>query len=403
MPDLEGREDHGAILSDDPLRPFDGIVRKLSVVGSPSGPLAGTTFVAKDLYDVRGYPTGAGNPDWERTHEPAAATAPAIGLLLAAGATLVGKACSDELAFSLDGINIHYGTPLNPRFPDRLPGGSSSGSVSAVAAGLVDFALGTDTSGSIRVPASYCGVYGFRPSHGAVPLTGVVPLAPSFDTAGWLARDARMLARSGRVLLGREDLPDGFTALCVLDDAFDLVDDRCRGSLRAAVQSIEGAFSSRRDVRLSDDGLATWLETFRTLKQWEAWQAHGRWIETVHPHFAANIQASFDSASQIADAARLRALGERERLLGALRRFLPGDTVLCLPSAWTVAPLKTASAAELATNRSRDLTLGSVASLAGAPQISIPVVTDTYAIGLSLLASPGEDARLLALAERLAA
>src|SRR5262245_40397488 len=200
-------------MSENPLRVFDGILKRLRLEGATAGPLVGTTFVAKDLYDVRGYRTGAGNPDWERTHEPAARTAPAIERLLAAGATLVGKSCTDELAFSLDGINVHYGTPLNPRFPDRLPGGSSSGSASAVAAGLCDFALGSDTSGSIRVPASYCGVYGFRPSHGAVPIDGVVPLAPAFDTVGWLARDAAMLRRSGRILLGRDDGPaaPGFT------------------------------------------------------------------------------------------------------------------------------------------------------------------------------------------------
>src|SRR5262245_62617230 len=165
-------------MSEDPLRVFDGIVKRLRLEGATAGPLAGTTFVAKDLYDVSGYRTGAGNPDWERTHEPAARTAPAVERLLAAGATLVGKSCTDELAFSLDGINVHFGTPLNPLFPDRLPGGSSSGSVSAVAAGLVDFAIGTDTSGSIRVPASYRGVFGFRPSHRVAPRHDVVPPAP---------------------------------------------------------------------------------------------------------------------------------------------------------------------------------------------------------------------------------
>src|SRR5215468_10273000 len=214
----------------DPLRAFDGIVRPIRVEGASTGSLAGTTFVAKDLYDVGGYATGAGNPDWERTHAAPSKTAPVIERLLSAGATLVGKSCTDELAFSLDGINIHYGTPLNPRFPDRLPGGSSSGSVSAVAAGLTDFALGTDTSGSIRVPASYCGVYGFRPTHGVVPIDGVVPLSPSFDTVGWLARDARMLARCGRVVLGAPG--DGasagstarFAELCLVSDAFEVVD-----------------------------------------------------------------------------------------------------------------------------------------------------------------------------------
>src|SRR5262249_46884684 len=224
-----------APMSGDPLRSFDGIVRRLHIEGRREGPLAGTTFVAKDLYDVAGYRTGAGNPDWERTHPAATATAPAVLMLLEAGATLTGKSCTDELAFSLDGINVHYGTPLNPAFPDRLPGRSSSRSASAVAAGLVAFAIGTDTSGSIRVPASYCGIYGFRPSHGAVPVAGIVPLAPSFDTAGWLARDAGTLRRVGSVLLGRalDDAVEdaAFPTLDVVEDAFELVDPRCAGTL----------------------------------------------------------------------------------------------------------------------------------------------------------------------------
>ncbi len=180
----------------DPLRSFDGIVRKLSVAGAATGPLSGTSFVAKDLYDVEGYPTGAGNPDWERTHGIAGETAPAVRRLLEAGATLVGKSCTDELAFSLDGVNIHYGTPLNPRFPDRLPGGSSSRVGLGGRGGIRRLRHGHRTSGSIRIPASYCGVYGFRPPTAPSPWEAW-SLAPSFDTAGWLARDGRMLARCG--------------------------------------------------------------------------------------------------------------------------------------------------------------------------------------------------------------
>jgi len=170
--------------------------------GAPDGALAGLSFASKDLIDVAGTVTGGGNPDWRRTHQAAARHAPLIETLLGAGARLIGKTVTDELAFSLEGANAHDGTPTNPRCPDRLPGGSSSGSAVAVAAGLADFALGTDTGGSVRVPASFCGVFGFRPSHGAVPLDGVLPFAPSYDTIGWFAREGSMLARVGRALLG---------------------------------------------------------------------------------------------------------------------------------------------------------------------------------------------------------
>src|SRR5262245_20127130 len=162
------------------------------LAGTTTGPLAGLTFAAKDLFDIAGSRVCAGNPDWLRTHAPAEKTAPAVQILLGAGATLVGKTLTDELAFSMSGENIHYGTPLNPAAPDRIPGGSSSGSASATASKLVDFALGTDTSGSIRVPASYCGLFSMRPTHGRISCQGVVPLAPSFDTIGWFARDAAL-------------------------------------------------------------------------------------------------------------------------------------------------------------------------------------------------------------------
>jgi Asp-tRNA(Asn)/Glu-tRNA(Gln) amidotransferase A subunit family amidase len=288
-------------VSIDPLRAFNGIIRRLTIDGSPAGPLVGTTFVAKDLYDVRGHPTGAGNPDWERMHAVPARTASAIERLLGAGATLVGKSCSDELAFSLDGINIHYGTPLNPRFPDRLPGGSSSGRSRR-------WRPGWWTSPSAPTPA----------------------------------------ARSA-----------------------------CRRATAACTASGPRTGRSR--------------------------LAHGQWIRTTNPHLADNIRASFEASSRVTVAERCRALAERERLRGMLLPHLGSDTVLCLPTAWTIAPLKRASAEDLATNRKKDLTLGSVAGLLGAPQVSIPIVTESYAIGLSLIAAPGGDLPLLALGELRAA
>ncbi|HSS38685.1 MAG TPA: amidase family protein, partial [Polyangia bacterium] len=174
---------------------------RVHLTGAATGPIAGLTFAAKDVFAVAGATACFGNPTWLATHRPASRTAPAVARLVGAGATLVGLTITDELALSLTGENAHYGTPLNSRCPDRIPGGSSSGSASAVAGGHCDFALGTDTGGSVRVPAAHCGLYGFRPSHGAVPTEGVLPLAPRFDTVGWFARDARTLALVGDVLL----------------------------------------------------------------------------------------------------------------------------------------------------------------------------------------------------------
>src|SRR5947199_6802555 len=154
-----------------------------------SGMLDGLCFAVKDLIDVAGWKTGCGNPTWRDSHPPAMAHAVCVEQLLRAGARCVGKTICDELAFSLLGENHFYGTPLNARAPDRVPGGSSSGSASAVAAGLCDTALGTDTGGSVRVPASFCGLYGIRPTHGRIDMSGVMPQAPRTGTTRWFARD----------------------------------------------------------------------------------------------------------------------------------------------------------------------------------------------------------------------
>ena len=168
------------------------------IAGAASGPLAGLTVAVKDMYDIAGYPTGGGSPDWLAQQSPAKTTCPAVRKLLDAGATVIGKTVCDEFFFSVAGANAHYGTPLNPRAPGRLPGGSSSGSASATASGLCDFALGSDTGGSVRVPASFCGLYGIRPTHGRVDLTGAMPMAPSFDVAGWFANGPGLFRKVGR-------------------------------------------------------------------------------------------------------------------------------------------------------------------------------------------------------------
>ena len=190
--------------------------------GAAGGPLSGLTFAAKDIFDVAGYVTGGGNPDWQATHEAAKHTAWVVSRLADAGATMVGKTITDEITRGIFGENAHYGTPVNPRAPGRVPGGSSSGSAAAVAGGIVDFALGSDTGGSVRVPASFCGLYGLRPTHGRIPLDGILLQAPSYDTIGWFARDADLFARIGAVLL-HSDIPQSRPRhLVIAEDAFEI-------------------------------------------------------------------------------------------------------------------------------------------------------------------------------------
>ncbi|KAL3326612.1 hypothetical protein AABB24_037346 [Solanum stoloniferum] len=203
----------------------------LEPIGPDSDELNGLTFAVKDIFDLEGQITGFGNPDWGKTHSAAKSTAPTVVSLLKSGATCIGKTVMDEMAYSINGENFHYGTPVNPVAPDRVPGGSSSGSAVAVGAKIVDFALGTDTGGSVRVPASYCGIYGIRPSHGVVSIDGVIPMAQSFDTVGWFARDARILKQVGRILLQSDHESKGLSKFIVAEDCFKLLDSKSNHQL----------------------------------------------------------------------------------------------------------------------------------------------------------------------------
>ncbi len=179
------------------------MISRRPVRGAADGPLVGLTAAVKDMYDIAGARTGGGSPDWLAAHAPAATTATAVRKLIDAGATIIGKTICDEFFYSVSGANAHYGTPANPRAPGRMPGGSSSGSAAATAAGACDFALGSDTGGSIRIPASFCGLYGIRPTHGRIDLSGAMAMAPSFDVGGWFANGPGLLGKVGHVLLER--------------------------------------------------------------------------------------------------------------------------------------------------------------------------------------------------------
>ena len=220
---------------------------RFSIAGAAAGPLAGLTFAVKDAIDLAGFRTGAGNPDWSRTHPPATATAPAVQAVLDAGASVVGKTITDELTFSLNGQNIHYGTPINPRAPGRIPGGSSSGSAVAVAGELVDFALGTDCGGSVRAPASYCGIFGMRPSHGRISTDGVFPLAPSFDTVGWFCRETpNCLSALVEFCSATGTTAARLQRLLIATDAFDWVGVDVSRALHDAVDTLSVAMEDDR-------------------------------------------------------------------------------------------------------------------------------------------------------------
>ncbi|HTN66921.1 MAG TPA: amidase [Burkholderiaceae bacterium] len=370
------------------------------VPGAASGPLARARLGVKDMFDIAGHRTGAGNPDWLASHPPASRHAKAVDLLLAAGADIVGKTLTDELAYSLNGENHHYGTPVNPVSPERIPGGSSCGSAVAAAAGLCDIGLGGDTAGSIRLPATFCGAWGFRPTHGAVSSEGAVALAPSYDTVGWITRDADMLARVGDVLLPADRAAALPTRLLVADDAWALANPDVRGALDARLPSIMARCGSVAHGILAADGLLQWQQAFRVIQGREVWATHGAWITARAPQFGPGIRERFEWAATISAEAAAAAALERERIAGVLDRMLEG-AILCIPTVSFVAPLKGSPSAE--EDRTRALCLLAIASLARLPQVAMPVArVNGCAVGLSLIGPRGMDRALLARAAELA-
>src|SRR5215469_4545990 len=221
---------------------------RVHIDGAPDGPLSGLTFAAKDLFDVAGVVTGAGNHDWARTNPIPQRHAWAVQTLLDAGASLIGKTITDEVSLGILGENAFDGTPLNTAAPDRVPGGSSSGSAAAVAGGLCDTALGTDTGGSVRVPASFCGLFGIRPTHGRLNLAGMAAQAPASDTTGWFARDADTFARVSSVMLG-EPIPDELPKrLLIATDAFAFADAETAAALEPLVARLGELLGEMREA-----------------------------------------------------------------------------------------------------------------------------------------------------------
>ena len=378
--------------------PYNAFCRHTHVAldGVAAGPLRGLTFAAKDVFDVAGHRTGNGNPVWLETHPPAARTASVVQRLLAAGASMVGKTHTDELTYSINGENVHYGTPINPRAPGRIPGGSSSGSAAAVAGGLVDFALGTDCGGSVRIPASYCGIYGVRTTHGLVPVDGVIDLAASFDTVGWFARDPAMTPRVGDVLLPATSdfVPQ---RLLIAADAFALVGAETAAALAPAVTLLKALLPDHRDVSVyNSDDPAVWSNIFRILQGDEIRRCHGDWIDAHKPNFGPGIAERFRWTRTIdtAEVERMRPL--REDIAGRMTSLLGNDAVLCLPTAPGIAPKLATPAAELETFRGRAFALLCIAGLARLPQLSLPLAAVANCpLGLSLIAPRGGDRGLL--------
>ena len=374
------------------------------LAGAAHGPLAGLTFAAKDIFDVTGYVTGGGNPDWKATHAAATRTAWAVQVLVAAGATMVGKTLTDEITRGILGENPHYGTPINPRAPGRVPGGSSSGSAAAVAGGLVDFALGSDTGGSVRVPASFCGLYGIRPTHGRMPLDGLLLQAPSYDTIGWFARDAELFARVGTVLLQSSVPAARPRRLVIAEDAFEVADAGVAEALRPCVARLTALIGDATTVRLAPEGLAVWSEQQQVLQGREAWETAQDWIDRVNPRFSFEVTERYLTARSYTDADVAAAQVRRDAIRQRLDAVLAEDAVLCLPTTPALAPWRGERTSARRDLRARISMLTCIAGTTGRPQINLPLAeVDGLPVGVSLLGARGADEVLLGFARDMAA
>ena len=373
------------------------------VAPTSPGPLDGLRFAVKDLIDVAGTVTGGGNPDWLASHRAAPAHARCVDMLLAAGATLDGKTITDELAYSLEGANHHYGTPLNPRWPHALPGGSSSGSASAVAAGDVDFALGTDTGGSVRVPAAFCGVWGMRPTHDAISLDGVLPFAPCFDTVGWLARSADMLAAVGDVLLPADSVRVSTqpTQLVRVGEAF-AARARNEPDDAARLATLAGSLGASNSLDVFAGDEARWLACYQHVQDFEIDATLGHWIRSTQPRFGPSIAERFARLNPLdrEQASQWHAL--QDELRGALATLFDDNLVLIMPTTPVALLSKQASGEAIGVFYQDALTLNSLATVAGLPQITLPFVDEIdRPLALSIIGARGSDRALLALARDL--
>ena len=371
--------------------------------GAGDGPLSGLTFGAKDVFDIAGYPTSNGQPTWPKTHPLPTQHAGAVQQLLDAGAALAGKTVCDEMCYSLAGDNAHYGAPINPAAPDRAVGGSSSGSASAVAGELVDFALGTDCGGSVRCPASFTGIYGLRPTHDRVDPTGVAPLAGSFDVVGWFARDARLFADIGGVLLnGTARTIEPKRALIARDAFSRMPDDEREASDAAARQAVEKLGLEPVEIDVSLEGLDRWFTAFRHLQALEIWGNHAIWIGENNPSFGPGVKERFAYAGTVTDADRTVHQPIRDIARARVNELLgDGDAVIVMPTS-PVSPKRDATNAEVEDFRARAMGLTCVSGLSGCPQVSLPLADAGAPIGVSLLAAHGGDEVLLNIAVTLA-
>ncbi|ESR64856.1 hypothetical protein CICLE_v10007714mg [Citrus x clementina] len=398
---------------------FGAFIEKLQLLPPPQPlppkaphPLTGLSFAVSDLFDIEGYVTGFGHPEWARTHSAASRTSTVVSTLVEGGATCIGKTVVDEFAYSINGTNKHYDTPTNPAAPSQMPGGSSSGAAVAVAADLVDFSLGIDTVGGVRVPSAFCGILGFRPSYGAVSHMGIIPISTSLDTVGWFARDPKILRHVGHVLL---QLP--FAAqrsprqIIIADDCFELLKIPADRVVQVVIKSTEKLFG--RQV-LKHENLGEYFDSkvpslkgfhktngelknvMRLIQRYEFKNNHNEWIESVKPALDPDISAEIGEMLEISETVIENCKSIRNEMRSAISSLLKDDGILVTPT--TAYPPPKLGGKEMLSEdyQNRAFSLLSIASVSGCCQVTVPLgYYDKCPTSVSFIARHGGDRFLL--------
>ena len=385
------------VSADPPYDALQAFVREnhIALKGSGTGELNGLTFAAKDVFKIRGSTYSNGHPDWLRTHEPDDFTSSTIQRLLDNGADLVGKTVCDELCFSISGENWNYGSPLNPHDPRRFTGGSSSGSGAATSGGLVDFALGSDCLGSVRVPASYTGVFGTRPTYNRVPSDGEAEYCPSMDVFGYMASDPEIFRKVSRVILGEDPHPVKLRKLIIAKDCFNAVSPQVYADLKPAIDHIAANLTSVEEREISPEGLDKWITVFQQVQGYEVWRSYGGWVRAHRPILSRGPRERLAWASTITLQDYYAGLAEMQEISKHIRDMLANGEVLVMPTAASVAPLRTTPLEEINATRLQSTYLLCVSPLSGVPQMTLPMVMQNdLPLGLSLLSGFNTDLAL---------
>jgi len=388
---------------EDPVHALVPHTLKEPLAGSSTGPLAGLSFMVKDLFAIACHKVGNGNPNYYEHATPAQETAPVITRLLEAGASCTGITICDEFFYSVLGTNVHYGQPINARAPGHVTGGSSCGSAAAVAAAMCDFALGSDTGGSIRVPASFCGLYGLRPTHGRIDIRGATPMAPSYDTIGFLAREAKLFRDLGLALLEGERVEAEVKRLILAEDMFEHAETSVDAAIWQVFSRIGRALPQAERKIVAGADIDDWRDAFRVIQGFEIQSTLLPFIQSHNVELGPGIKERFEMAAAISFAEVEAARAVRAEISKRLHGIAQPGSVIVLPTTPTLLPERdTPDGASTAAFRALTLQSTCLAGHAGLPQISIPATEAAGCpIGLSFIGWTGGDEALLDLAVRI--